>query len=203
MKHVSTPWLSFAAALFIVGCATEEPPPPQLPAYVDPNTRGGIAGMGIESQDLIAATDAMARKLLETPELQTAPGKIPTIGLLPVENRTRFAIDKEIFNTRLKALLNERAQGQIRFVARDRMDAVKKERRLKKEGDIAGGSSRKLRGVDYFLTGELSSLSTATQRGKSDYMLFTFRLIDAETSEEIWEGMHELKKEGTEDAIYR
>lgn len=185
-----------------VGCASEQPPPPS-PRYVDPSAQGTIAGLGIESQDLLTATDKMTRKILETPQLQAHHGEVPAIGLLPVENRTRFAIDKEIFTARMKALLNEKAHGQLRFVARDRIDAIKKEKELKKQDEVIHGPPRKLSGVDYFLTGELSSLSTATQQGKSDYLLFTFRLIDAETSEEIWEGFHELKKEGIEDAVYR
>ncbi|MDD2710376.1 MAG: penicillin-binding protein activator LpoB [Verrucomicrobiae bacterium] len=190
------------AALFSAGCASDQPPPP--PQYVDPGAQGTVAGTGIESQDLLAATDKMVRLILNTPRLQARKGsETPVIGLLPVENRTRFAIDKEIFLTRMKALLNDKSQGQVRFVARDRMDAIKKEKALKDQGEVTGGARRKPFGIDFFLTGELSSLSTSTSRGKSEYMLFTFRLIDAETSEEIWEGMHELKKEGAEDAVYR
>lgn len=201
MKPSFSLWLAAGLCAVLAGCASEQPPPP--PQYVDPGTQGKISGTGIESQDMLTATDKMARKILETPQLQARKGDTPVIGLLPVENRTRFAIDKEIFNTRLKALLNEKANGQIRFVARDRIEAIRKEKELKGEGEVTGGAKRKLLGVDFFLTGTLSSLSTSTQQGKSDYMLFTFRLIDAETSVEIWEGMHELKKEGAEDAVYR
>ncbi|MBI4028393.1 MAG: penicillin-binding protein activator LpoB [Verrucomicrobia bacterium] len=201
MKPIIRHFLLGFIVVWIVGCASEAPPPP--PQYVDPGAQGTIAGVGIESQDLIAATDKMVRKLLETPELQSHKDGPATIGLLPVENRTRFSIDKEIFTTRMKALLNEKARGQLRFVARDRIDPIRKEKELKDRGEVTGGSRRKLHGVDYFLTGELSSLSTATSQGKSDYMLFTFRLIDAETSDEVWEGFHELKKQGVEDAVYR
>ncbi len=206
MKH---PFLvltfSFVIA-FISGCVSsdsENSKTAQAPQYVDPSAQGSVTGMGIESQDLLITTDKMVRKLLETPEIQSQKGNPPIIGLLPIENRTRFAIDKEIFATRMKALLNEKANGQLRFVARDRIEALKKEKELKEKGEVTSSKKQKLSGVDYFLTGELSSLSTATQAGKSDYMLFTFRLIDAETSQEIWEGFHELKKEGTEDAVYR
>ncbi len=191
--------LSALLVLFLAGCASDTPPP----KYVDVKDQGAIAGTGIESQDLVAATDKMVLKILETPQLQSSKGEPPTIGLLPVENRTRFAIDKEIFNTRIKALLNEKSNGKVRFVARDRMDAIKKEKEMKEKGEVTSGKRLKPYGVDYFLTGTLSGLSTSTKEGKSDYMLFTFRLINAETSEEIWEGMHELKKEGVEDAVYR
>jgi PBP1b-binding outer membrane lipoprotein LpoB len=203
MKNFQPILLSVSLILFAVGCATQTEPPPPPPTYVDPTAQGSVAGVGIESQDLITATDKLVRKMLETKEIQGQKGITPVIGLLPVQNRTRFAIDKDIFLTRMKVLLNEKANGQIKFIARDRIESIKKEKELKDKGEVTSGSRKKLYGVDYFLTGELSGLSTATQRGKSDYMLFTFRLIDSETSEEIWESYHELKKEGAEDAVYR
>jgi len=203
MKPYSILLPSTLVCLFLAGCASTETTSSSVPQYVDPGAQGTIAGMGVESQDLIAVTDKMVRKILETPGLQSRKGETPTIGLIPVENRSRFAIDKQIFTTRIKALLNEKANGQIRFVARDRMDEIKREKDLKEKGEVTSGERRKLLGVDYYLTGEISSLSGSGPRGKSDYMLFTFRLIDTETSEEIWGGFHELKKEGTEDAVYR
>jgi len=57
--------------------------------------------------------------------------------------------------------------------------------------------------IDYFLTGELTGLSQASSSGRSDYILYTFRLIDAETGLEGWENFDEIKKEGLEDAAYR
>jgi PBP1b-binding outer membrane lipoprotein LpoB len=193
--------LAVTAGIFFVGCASDQPQASR-PQYVDPTTQGTVAGTGIESQDMIAATDKMVRKILETPKLQSLKTS-PVIALIPVENRSRFPIDKEIFTARMKALLNEKAEGKIIFVARDRMDAIKKEKDLKSTGEVTGVDRRKMYGADYFLTGELSGMSTSSTQGKSDYLLFTFRLIDTETSEEIWEGYHELKKEGSEDVIYR
>jgi len=194
--------LTSLLGLLLTGCASDQPQASR-PKYVDPTAQGEIAGTGIESQDLIAATDKMVRKILETPQMQASKGHTPIIALLPVENRTRFAIDKEIFTARMKALLNEKANGQMTFIARDRIDSIKKEKELKSSGEVTQGEKRKLYGADYFLTGEISGLSTTNNQGKSDYMLFTFRLIDSETSAELWEGYHELKKEGSEDVIYR
>lgn len=202
LSRIAFVTVTAAGTLLISGCASDQPQASQ-PRYVDPTAQGQVAGTGIESQDLITATDKMVRKILETPRLQASKGETPVIALLPVENRTRFPIDKEIFNTRIKALLNEKANGQLIFVARDRMDAVRKEKELKEQGQVTSGTRRKAYGADYFLTGELSGLSTSSETGKSDYLLFTFRLIDTETSQEIWEGYHELKKEGSEDVIYR
>jgi len=160
------------------------------------------AGTGIESQDLVQVTDKMARKLLDTPEIVQAT-ESPIIALLPVENDTRFPINKKIFTRRIKALLNERCERKVMFVARDRMDAVNREREMKDKGIVTSQGEKDLPGADYFLTGELTGLSQVGSTGQSDYVLYTFRLIDAESSIELWEGMHEIKKEGLEDVIYR
>ncbi|MBU6400230.1 MAG: penicillin-binding protein activator LpoB, partial [Verrucomicrobia bacterium] len=59
------------------------------------------------------------------------------------------------------------------------------------------------KGADFFLTGKLDGLSTSTSQGRSDYILYTFQLIDARTSDIIWEDSAEIKKQGLEDAVYR
>ena len=49
----------------------------------------------------------------------------------------------------------------------------------------------------------LSSLTTRTSAGTSDYVLYTFQLIDARSSDILWEDSAEIKKQGLEDAAYR
>jgi hypothetical protein len=68
---------------------------------------------------------------------------------------------------------------------------------------VGSSGDQVLAGADYFLTGELTGLSQVASTGQSDYVLYTFRLINAETSVEEWENFHEIKKEGLEDAAYR
>jgi len=172
------------------------------PRVVSPSDMSRGAGTGIESQDLVQVSDKMARKILGTPAIANA-AQPPVIGLLPVENNTRFPIQKDIFNKRIKALLNDQCQGKVQFVARDRIEAVKQERELKDQGVVTSSSQGELAGVDYFLTGELTGMHQAGSTGQSDYILYTFRLINAETSIEEWESFSEIKKEGIEDVIYR
>ena len=59
------------------------------------------------------------------------------------------------------------------------------------------------KGADFILTGKLDGMSTRTSRGVGDYILYTFQLIDARTSDIIWEDSAEIKKQGQEDAAYR
>ncbi|MGB9604037.1 MAG: penicillin-binding protein activator LpoB, partial [Limisphaerales bacterium] len=130
----------------------------------------------------------------------------PRIVLDPIINETRFPINKDIFLERIRAQLNEKAAGKVRFLARDRMNTLQRERTLKQTGQVTSSSDPNVvefKGADFFLTGKLSSLTTRTSQGTSDYVLYTFQLIDARTSEIIWEGSAEIKKQGLEDASYR
>ncbi len=167
--------------------------------------RGFVAGTGIESQDLVMVSDKMARGILAIPQIANAQG-VPHIVLNPVINETRFPINKEIFLTRIEGQLSTKAAGKVIFLARDRMDALERERQLKLSGQVTASADPaqvEFKGADFFLTGRLQSLTTRTGAGVSDYVLYTFELIDARTSEKIWMDQAEIKKQGLEDAAYR
>ncbi len=191
-------------SLVLSGCATSgvENAAGIAPRRVDPSQESLGEGTGVGSQDLQAVSDKMSRSILSTPAIANAQTP-PVIGLLPVVNDTRFSINKDIFNKRIKALLNTQCRGSVQFVARDRIEAVERERELKREGMVGSSGEGVMAGVDYFLTGELTGLSQASSTGQSDYILYTFRLINAETGIEEWEEFSEIKKEGIEDAVYR
>jgi len=167
--------------------------------------QGFVAGTGVESQDLVAVTDKMARSILATPQIANAQG-VPRIVLDPVINDTRFPINKDIFLSRIRVQLNSKAQGKVIFLARERMAALEHERQLKQSGQVTSSSDPsavEFKGADFFLTGKLSGLSTRTSAGTSDYILYTFQLVDARTTDIVWEDSAEIKKQGLEDAVYR
>jgi PBP1b-binding outer membrane lipoprotein LpoB len=194
--------LGSLALVAFTGCSSTEHAAGIPATPMDPSERGFVAGTGVESQDLVQVTDKMARSILAIPQIANAKNP-PTVGLLPVENNTRFPIQKDIFNERIKLLLQSRCAGKVLFVARDRIEAIKKEKELKGRGEVTNTGEKPLLGVDFFLTGKLSGLSTASSAGRSDYVLYSFRLIDAENSAEVWADMAEIKKQGLEDAAYR
>jgi len=170
-----------------------------------PDERGFVAGTGIESQDLVAVTDKMARSILATPQIANAQGK-PSIVLEPIANETRFPINKEIFLTRIRVALTTKAGSKVSFLARDRMEALEKERDLKQTGKVTGGTPNapvEFKGADFILTGKLQSISTRSNQGASDYILYTFHLLDPRTSVILWEDFAEIKKQGQSDAVYR
>jgi penicillin-binding protein activator len=199
--------LSAASAALLSGCASsgvKNPSGAQV-TEMKADERGFVAGTGVESQDLAAVTDKMARGLISLPQIANAAVP-PRIVLDPVVNDTRFAINKDIFLTRMRALLNSRAQGKMIFLARDRMDSLQKERDSKRQGQVTATTdpnAQEFKGADFFLTGKLSGMSTRTKDGTSDYVLYSFQLIDPRTSEIVWEDFAEIKKQGLEDAAYR
>jgi penicillin-binding protein activator len=198
------PALTFA--LLTAGCATGVKNPSGVPVTrMNADEQGFVAGTGVESQDLVTVTDKMARSILAIPQIASAP-QPPKIVLDPVVNNTRFPINKDIFNTRIRTELNKKSLGKVTFLARERMAALDKERNLKRTGDVTATADPKLQeflGADYFLTGELQGLSTRTKAGTSDYILYAFQLIDVRTSAIVWEDSAEIKKQGLEDAAYR
>jgi len=205
-KLIPTLSLVTVAAL-LAGCANPGVKNPSgVPVTrMNADEQGFVAGTGVESQDLVAVTDKMARSILSIPQIANAATP-PKIVLDPVNNNTRFPINKDIFNIRIRTELNKKSLGKVTFLARERMAALDKERGLKRTGDVTATTDPKVQeflGADYFLTGELQGLSTRTKAGTSDYILYAFQLIDARTSAIVWEDSAEIKKQGLEDAAYR
>lgn len=197
-----------AGTALLAGCATTSGVrnPSGVPVTeMRPDERGFVAGTGIESQDLVSVTDKMARSILGIPEIARAQVR-PYIVLDPVVNNTRFPINKDIFLTRIRTQLNSKAAGRVSFLDREMMKTLERERALKQSGQVTASSDPNVvefRGADFFLTGKLDGMTTRTTAGTSDYVLYSFRLTNARTSEIVWEDVAEIKKQGLEDAAYR
>lgn len=207
MKSTLALTISIATATLLAGCASSGVKNPSGVGVTRMNAdeQGFVAGTGVESQDLVAVTDKMARSILEIPQIANAATP-PTVVLEPVDNQTRFAINKDIFLTRIRAQLNSKSRGKVIFLARNQMAALEKERNLKRAGEVTASSDpnvQEFKGADFFLTGALQGMSTRTKAGTSDYVLYSFNLVDARTSAIIWEDVAEVKKQGLEDAAYR
>ena len=206
MKTIAKLTFTLTTAAIVAGCASSgvKNPSGVSVTHMNADEQGFVAGTGIESQDLVGVTDKMARSILNIPQIANATTP-PLIVLDPVENKTRFPIDKDMFLTRIRSELNKRAIGKVTFLARDRMAALEKERNLKREGSVTANADpqkQEFKGADYFLTGTLQGMSTRTKAGTSDYILYAFQLIDARTSAIVWEDNAEIKKQGLEDAAY-
>ncbi len=194
------------SALLLVGCATGVKNPSGTGVTeMRPDEKGFVVGTGVESTDLVRVSDKMARGILGCPQIANAP-KAPWIVLEPILNDTRFPINKTVFLDRIRGQLIAKAQGKARFVAREQMAALERERQMKQSGQVTSSSDPNVieyKGADYLLTGKFSGMSSSTGAGISDYILYSFQLVDARTSEILWEGQDEIKKQGVSDAVYR
>lgn len=195
------------SAALVTGCASSGVKNPSGVGVTEmkADERGFVAGTGVESQDLVAVTDKMARSIAGVKQIANATVP-PRIVLEPVVNDTRFTINKDLFLNRIRIELNKKSQGKVVFLARDRMAALEKERELKRTGQVTASSDptlQEFKGADFFLTGKLQGMTTRTKAGTSDYVLYSFQLIDPRTSEIVWEDSAEMKKQGLEDAAYR
>jgi penicillin-binding protein activator len=196
------------------GCATGGVRHPEgiAPRRADVGQQSLGGGTGIESQDIVQVTDQMARSIIGIDAIAKA-AKPPVIAIYPVTNDTRLRINGALFTERILGLLNKNCQGKIRFIVRDPskinsntpdiMTAIEREKQLKDAGTVTSGKAAPMLGADYFLTGKLLGQSQASSTGRSDYVLYSFTLVDTETTETVWQDMAEIKKEGLEDAIYR
>src|SRR5207245_5737579 len=135
IKMVSPALLTLG--LFLTGCASSGVKNPSgVPVTeMKADERGFVAGTGVESQDLVAVTDKMARSILYVKPIANAQGT-PRIVLDPVINETRFPINKDIVLTSIRTQLNSKAQGKVLFVARERMAVLEKERELKQSRKV-------------------------------------------------------------------
>ncbi|MFA6714603.1 MAG: hypothetical protein WCS27_04465 [Victivallaceae bacterium] len=150
-------------------------------------------------------SDKMMRSLLDSPVIVNSK-QTPKIALLRFRNRSRFPLDSSIFLSKLRADLNAKASGRIIFIDREHIEVIKNERSNKRNGIFSfkkGSLKNAVSGSDYFLTGSLRSLSVAASGARSEYVHFTFYLVNAENTDILWEDQLDLDFKGTENAVYR
>src|SRR6516225_6694450 len=107
LLNYTLPLASVVVTSLISGCASSSgvKNPSGVPVtQMRPDEQGFVTGTGVESQDLVAVTDKMARSILAIPQIANAQG-VPCVVLDPVKNETRFPINKEIFLTRIRTEL--------------------------------------------------------------------------------------------------
>src|SRR5881394_871482 len=118
LKSLSLTLAAAGLTALLSGCASSGVKNPSgVPVTeMKADERGFVAGTGVESQDLVAVTDKMARSILTVRQISNAQGT-PRIVLDPVLNETRFPINKDIFLTRIRTQLNSKSQGKVLFLA--------------------------------------------------------------------------------------
>jgi PBP1b-binding outer membrane lipoprotein LpoB len=203
--------VSLLLAVLLAGCNQAMVKNPDGKAVVDvnPGERGPVAGVGVESHDIVSMTDKMVRDLLSIPSIvsRTTPPRI-IMDDSDFINEGSQPINKNLIINRMRINLARSAQGRLTFVGREYSATVEQERALKREGVVDQGTTGLTRaqfGADYKLVGSIATLesyqpsSGLVQR----YTQITFELIDLETSALIWGNQYEISRAAADDVIYR
>lgn len=199
MRLISLILLS--TSFFIGGCATVTAQSGQT-KIVDPGAEDNLGGTGTSSNDVRAMAESMARDIVGINWPKT--GAEIQIAILPLENHTRFRIDPKLLQNRLVRDLVKYAQGRVGFLARDSEQAVMAERSKKRSGLYSSGEkAQAMSGADYLLKGEMRALSKSSREGVSDYIIYSFTLINSEKGTILWSNDYETKKEGTVGVVYQ
>lgn len=170
--------------------------------YVDPDAYGAVEGTGLEARDVRGVARQMAEEILVSPVLAAHDG-VPRIAVLPVKNRSRFLVDQEIFTTLITDLLIQNAAGKVAVLNRDIVDQIVAEREMKRTGQVDSSGFKAMAGADFFLEGEVRSLSASNAEAQSDYVVIRFQLTDAESGIVGWSNSYEMKKEGSWGVMYQ
>ena len=169
---------------------------------LDPDADDGLGGTGTDSSDIRTIGERMAREILgiSWPE----GGETPRIAVIPIVNETRFRVDPKLLQNKLLKSLITHAKGKLTFLARDSEQDIIQEREKKRAGMYdQGESAPAMFGADYFIKGEMRSLSKSNSSETSDYIVYSFQLINTETAAILWMGDYETKKAAETGVVYQ
>lgn len=99
------------------------------------------------------------------------------------ENGTRFFVDARIFTEKLRSELNKYSEGKIRFLS-----------------DLNSGAKST---PQFILAGRVTGLSQSSHGSTLDYILISVQIVDARTSEIVWEDNHEIHRTRRLPKVYR
>jgi PBP1b-binding outer membrane lipoprotein LpoB len=205
-------WLVAFVVMGVVSACASAPPPNasgMAAKDVDPAKPGGVAGIGIEAQDIVAMTDKMMRDMLGNATLagRAKPPRV-VIDSQYFKNEGTEPINRDLITNRLRVELNRAANGRMTFVTRAALTAVESAREEKRQGLTDQGTTgltRAMMGIDYRLTGTIATLDSKNPKSgvMQRYNQITFEMLDLESGEIVWSGLYEIERQAADDIVYR
>ena len=168
---------------------------------VDPSEDDELGGTLIDSADVIASTDRAAAALAQSLLAMTNASIV--VAPATIKNESLQPFNTALLTDRLVDRLVGTTSPRVRFLAREQLDAVLREREAKRDGVYSKTEEKALLGADFLLTGRIVSLSKRADGDRADYFQMSFRLIDAESSEIVWADQYSFKKVGDAGVIYK
>jgi len=169
-----------------------------------PQTSGPYAADAKEVTETIVR-QLRRQQVLE--DFQQQWGEPPILVLLRPRNNTRFPEVTEFFQMDFRnALMNEFTRRELRIAMRDTyvLEEIADEKADKEAGEVTDRSGRRTRlGADFFIRANFVALSVTDGRQDDDTIKYTFEFVDAETSELLFAGEHDIRRVSSKSAVYR
>lgn len=151
---------------------------------------------GLQSKDVVAASETLARDLLGLRELRQNP-EMWTMVVDRIQDRTidrSFHYNYDIFIERMRSVLSEQGPNQIRLIDNKRTFEDIRARELDSERDTfqqggRGGSASNAIQPQYALYGKAFDMPN---RGTNYYMI-QFDVVNLDTREQVWSRKYEVK----------
>lgn len=189
-----------ALGVFVFTATTACSHGPQT-TVLDPSADDGLGGNGTESGDVRAMADKISRGV--THSLKRSKKESARIAVTSIKNATRFRIDTHVIRKKLTTDLVKQSTGAT-YLARDAEAMVRRERVQKRNGQYTlQKRDAAMLGADYFLVGQMRAISKSAREGLSDYIIYSFELVDAENGAIVWADDFETKRRSNIDVLYQ
>lgn len=150
---------------------------------------------GLQSKDVVTASDRMARDLLASPDLRRSKEQW-TMVVTTMKDHTRggqFGTNYDIFLERLRTNLAAEGRGQVTLVTNKAKIANLRNRELDGERDDfqQGGGARGASRVqpDFALRGDVYNMPNRA----NDFYLMSFTVTDLRSGTDVWVNKYEVK----------
>ena len=194
--------LLFGLAFALSGCVTGGAGNSHA-TKLHPDDPRKISGTGVDSGDVRSIGQKMARALLDLPEFNKAANERPAILILPVRNYTRFRIDTAVFTATIRDLLLEQAGERLAFLDPTVPSELQGKPLVEVTPEAVAANPDLFKNINFFLKGELHSVSVAAPQGVSDYIRYSFQLVNRRDARVVGNGSYETKKEGLHGIVYQ
>jgi uncharacterized protein (TIGR02722 family) len=192
MRLINTRLLIAGCAALILGlcgCAGQS-------KYVGTDTIDDLTP-GVSDTDVKLLASTIVEKLLAADFIQRYEKPV-TISMLPITNNTSEFLDTDalIGEKIMNAIVNS-GSGTFEFVDRTLLEETIREAELAADGLVSQEEATKLgraAGVKLLMTGDLTSIRTATRRKDQRYYKLALRLVDTERNTVVWMANEEIRK---------
>lgn len=167
-----------------------------------------VVTLNTEARDIDAIASKMARSMLQIPSISNAdvPARI-IIDEKYIRNTSGETFNRSLITNKIQVAVGRASRGRITILSDTDTSTIESARTQKRSGGYDSGSlglSKNRISADYRLTGEIASLRQATSQGaQSNFVVFTFRVLDLESGATVWLDEYDFIKEGQNSLLYR